>query len=53
MSHRDHKYGGLVRYDHKNKLIFVTRELNPPTANARFINHLENENPDYKVVKNW
>jgi len=51
MSYRKFKkYGGLVRYDHKNKLIFQTRELNPPTANARFKNKLRRDHPDYTVV---
>ena len=44
------KYGGLVRYDHKNKLIFQTRELNPPTTNARFRDKLKREYPEYTVV---
>ena len=50
MSHRDHKYGGLVRYDHDHKLIFLQRNLNPPTTHARFISKLQEENPGYKVV---
>lgn len=53
MSHKKFKkFKGLVRYDHKNKLIFITRALNPPTTNARFANYLSNEYPEYKVVKN-
>jgi len=51
MSHQKFKkYGGLVRYDHKNKLIFQTRELNPPSSNARFRDKLRSEHPDYTVV---
>ena len=51
MSYRKFKkYGGLVRYDHKNKLIFQTRELNHPTTNARFKDKLRRDYPDYKVV---
>ena len=44
------KYGGLVRYDHENKVIYQTRELNPPTTSARFRDKLRKEYPDYKVV---
>lgn len=50
MSHRDKKYGGLVRYDHNHKIIFLQRNLNPPTAHAKFVNKLKNDNPDYQVV---
>ena len=30
MSNRDKKYGGLVRYDHEHKLIFLQRNLESP-----------------------
>jgi hypothetical protein len=50
MSFRHKQYGGLVRYDHKNKLIFVQRHLNPPSHHARFVNRLKEEYPEYQVV---
>tara|TARA_B100001063_G_C16274990_1_gene316365 strand:- start:104 stop:265 length:162 start_codon:yes stop_codon:yes gene_type:complete len=50
MSNRDKKYGGLVRYDHHDKIIFLQRNLNPPSTHARFVNKLKEEYPDYKVV---
>ena len=50
MSFRDKKYGGLVRYDHKDKLIFIQRRLNPLQHHAKFVEHLRNDYPDYKVV---
>ena len=50
MSNRDKKYGGLVRYDHHDKIIYLQRNMNPPTAHARFVNKLQEEYPGYKVV---
>jgi hypothetical protein len=51
MSYRDKKYGGLVRYDHDHKIIYLQQQLNPPTHEARFIKKLKEDNPDYQVVK--
>ncbi len=42
------KFGGLVRYDHKNKLIFLNRNL---TYNKRFAKRLSIDYPEYIVVK--
>ena len=50
MSYRDKKYGGLVRYDHNDKVIYLQRNLNPPTTHARFVKKLQEEYPEYKVV---
>ena len=50
MSFRHKKYGGLVRYDHKDKLIYIQRRLNPLMAHYKFVDHLREEYPDYKVV---
>ena len=50
MSHRDKRYGGLVRYDHGHKIIFLQRNLNPPSHHARFVDKLKNDYPEYQVV---
>ena len=50
MSFRHKKYGGLVRYDHKEKIVYIQRRLNPLMAHAKFVEHLRNDYPEYKVV---
>jgi hypothetical protein len=46
-------YGGLLKWDHKNKIVYVTRELNPPSHNARFISDLKENYCDYDIVKKY
>jgi len=53
MSKKNKTYGGILRWDNINKKIFVTRELNPPSYNARFLHHLKLENPDYEIIKEY
>ena len=50
MTYRDKKYGGLVRYDHDHKIIYLQRHLNPLTHQARFVKKLKEEYPEYQVV---
>jgi hypothetical protein len=50
---KEKNYGGLIRWDHSNKRVYLNRELNPPTHNARFISKLREEHPDYEVVKQY
>ena len=49
---KEKNYGGLLKWDHQNKIVYVTRQLNPPTHNARFLSDLRVEYPDYQVVVN-
>jgi len=44
-------YGGLLKWDHQNKIVYVTRQLNPPTHNARFLSDLKCNYPDYQIVE--
>ena len=41
---------GLLRWDHKAKTVTLSRCLNPPTTNARFIKQLKEDYNDYTVV---
>ncbi len=50
MSFRHKTYGGLVRYDHKEKIIVIERRLNPLMAHARLVSQLKGEYPEYQVV---
>jgi len=54
MSYKKFKdYGGLVSYDHKNRLIKVKRQLKSARLNTRLLEKLRDEYPEYTVVKNW
>jgi hypothetical protein len=51
MTYRDKKYGGLVRYDHDHKIIYLQRHMNPPSYEARFVNRLQENYPEYQIVR--
>ena len=42
-----------LKWNHTGKVIEVTRQLNPPSFNARFIFELQKENPDYTIIKSY
>ena len=50
MSFRHKTYGGLVRYDHKEKIIVIERRLNPLQLRAKFMERMRSEYPEYEVV---
>jgi hypothetical protein len=47
---KDKTYGGLLKWDHQNKTIYVTRNLNPPSHNARFLYELKIKYPNYQII---
>ena len=53
MSKRLPKHGGILRWDTKNKLIYQSRSLNPPSFNARFQTRLKEEYPGFTLVEEW
>ena len=50
MSIHHKTYGGIVRYDHKEKMIFVQRRLNPLQLHAKFMERMRNEYPEYEII---
>ena len=50
MSFRHKTYGGLVHYDHKEKIIVIERRLNPLQLHAKFMERMRSEYPEYQVV---
>ncbi len=50
MSFRHKTYNGLVRYDHKDKIIVIERRLNPLMAHAMLVSKMREEYPDYQVI---
>ncbi len=42
-----------LKFDHKNKTIYVNERLNPPSYNARFLYELKSNYSDYLIVKNY
>ena len=46
-------YGGLIKWDHQNKIVYLNRMLNPPSHNQRFLDKLKKENPDYEIIKSY
>jgi hypothetical protein len=40
-------------WDYENKKIYVTRMLNPPSYNARYLDKLKEDNPDYEIIKKY
>ena len=50
MSFRHKTYGGVVRYNHEEKVIFVQRRLNPLQLHAKFVEKMRGEYPEYKIV---
>ena len=50
MSFRHKTYGGLVSYDHKEKIIVIERRLNPLQHHALLVSKLKEEYPEYQVV---
>jgi len=54
MSFRHKTYGGIVRYDHEEKVIFVQRRLNPLQLHAKLVEKMREEYPEYKVItESW
>ena len=53
MSFRHKTYGGVVRYNHEEKVIFVQRRLNPLQLHAKFMERIRGEYPEYEVVNDW
>ncbi|AIX18466.1 hypothetical protein Syn7803C6_167 [Synechococcus phage ACG-2014f] len=50
MSFRHKTYGGLVHYDHNDKIIVIERRLNPMQHHAMLVSKLKEEYPEYRVV---
>ena len=50
MSLHHKTYGGIVRYDHKEKMIFVQRRLNPLQLHAKFMERMRSEYPEYEII---
>ncbi len=50
MSIHHKTYGGIVRYDHKEKMIFVQRRLNPLQLHAKFMERMRSEYPEYEII---
>ena len=50
MSLHHKTYGGIVRYDHKEKMIFVQRRLNPLQHHAKFMERMRSEYPEYEII---
>ena len=46
-------YNQLLKWDHKNKKVYVKRQLNPPSYNSKFLYQLKEENPDYAIIKDY
>ena len=53
MSFRHKTYGGLVRYDHTNKVITIERRLNPLQLHAKLVEQMKGEYPEYEVITEW
>lgn len=43
----------FLKWNHEEKVIHVTQQLNPPSFNAKFLHELKTENPDYKILKSY
>jgi hypothetical protein len=43
----------LLNWNHKDKKIYVQRQLNPPSYNSKFLYQLKEENPDYVIIKKY
>ena len=50
MSIHHKTYSGIVRYDHKEKIIVIERRLNPLQHHALLVSKLNEEYPVYQVV---
>jgi len=53
MSIHHKTYSGIVRYDHKEKIIVIERRLNPLQLHAKFMERMRSEYPEYEVVTDW
>ena len=53
MSKKHRTYGGVLKWNHKEHIIEQTRPLAPPTQNARFMDKIKNEFPEYTLVESW
>ena len=43
----------LLKWDHNDKIIYVTQQLNPPSYNAKFLYELKQKNPEYTIIKEY
>ena len=50
MSFHHKTYGGLVRYNHEDKIIVVERRLNPLKHHAFLVSMIKEEYPEYEVI---
>ena len=53
MTLRKSTYGGVIIWNNMRKEMIQTRPMNPPSYNARFIQRLQDEYPDYTLVEAW